>query len=248
MLRKALLVSLVSSAAVATATAQTPSASGYYTDPDTGIVYQQVTRTIERPVTQTRIEKQTQTVFRPETVTESRPSTRTVYTPIVEHNWEPRVHGRWNPFQRPTIAYHHVPRTRWEARAETVQQTSTRTQWVPENRTVEVPRQTVSMRSERQVDYEPVGRVAPPAKSPQSAIAARLKPLEPGARIDPMPSASTAVAYAAPSYLAPRIAATTIGRMTSDPPRRGIGQRGLRATELAPIPAGNHGSPLPIYR
>ena len=117
MLRNALLVSLVTSAV---ASAQAPSGNGLYTDPETGLVYRQVKRTIDRPVTQTRMEKQTQTVLRPETVTESRPSTRTVYTPIVEHSWEPRIHNRWNPFQRPTVAYHHVPRTRWEARSETV--------------------------------------------------------------------------------------------------------------------------------
>ena len=59
--------------------------------------------------------------------------------PVVEYKWEPRVQGRWNPFRPPTVAYQHVPHTCWEARNEVVHRTNTRTEWVAERRTVEVP-------------------------------------------------------------------------------------------------------------
>lgn len=225
------------------AVAQAPAAaspSGYFTDPQTGIVYRKVTRTVETPVTETKMEKRTQTVFKPQTVTETKPVSRTVYTPVIENRWEPRVHGRWNPFTAPTVAYHHVPRTHWTTRQETVQQTQVKTNWVPENQTVEVPTQLVRMQTQQKVDYEPVGRVAPPADTVQSAIASRLRPLQPNERIAPTGSPVTSIAaapsatYTTPGYTPPRIAANSIGRMTSDPPRRTISQGGLRANELVP--------------
>lgn len=224
---------------------------GYMTDPETGIVYEKRVRSIEVPVTETRVEKRDQEVYRPQRVTETRPSTRTVFTPVVEHRWEPRVHNRWNPFVQPTLAYHHVPQTRWEARQETVQQTQTRTEWVAEKRTVEVPTQVTRMTRREEVAYQPVGRVGSPATDNRSALAARLRPLPAGTPVQSLASStgglpsSTASFSTSPSYQAPRIAASTVGRMTSDPPRRGISQGGLRAKELTPASSGVHGGVLP---
>ncbi|MEM8666430.1 MAG: hypothetical protein AAGG48_02870 [Planctomycetota bacterium] len=202
---------------------------GYYTNDETGIVYQRVTQTIDRPVVETQIEQRQQTVYRPQTVTETTPQTRTIYTPVMEYHWEPRVHGRWNPFQRPTVVYHHVPRTHWEANSEVVQRTSTRTEWVAENRTIDVPRRVMRMEREQKVAYRPVGQVSPTnrALSNQDAIASRLRPLDAGTSFSPL--GSTRVA--ARTVSAPRIA-STVGQMQSDPPRRSVSQGGMRATTL----------------
>jgi hypothetical protein len=236
--------------------AQAPTgANGLLTDPQTGIVYRKVSKVVERPVIESTMEKQNRTVYRPETVTATKPEARTVYTPVVEYKWKPRLHGRWNPFQQPTVAYHQVPETRWEARNEVVNRTETRTKWIAENRTVEVPRQSVRMKREQTTELEVVGKVAPPnaqrpnrqgpnSQVPSSAIAARLRPLDKNAAVAPINSSRvattystpvyTAPSYSAPSFSAPRIAASTVGRMTSDPPRRGIGQSGMRANDLFP--------------
>jgi hypothetical protein len=227
------LLSTVSSFAVG----QEATNQDFFTDPATGIVYRKVTRTVERPIAETKVETQSQTFYRPETITETKPSMRTVYVPVVENNWETRIHGRWNPFQQPTVAYHQVPKTRWEPRSETIQNTQVRTQWVAENRSVEVPRQIVRMEREQKVDFEPVGRVAPPTAShPNSDIAARLRPLDANQRIEPIggPITSAPVSSVATTYTAPRIAAGTVGRMSSDPPQRSLSQIGLRAQELVP--------------
>lgn len=196
--------------------------NGYYTD-DAGTVYQKVTQTIDRPVVETQIEKRNQTVYRPQTVTETTPRTRTIYTPILEYNWEPRVHGRWNPFQRATVVYHHVPRTRWEAKNEVVQRTSTRTEWIAEHRTIDIPKQVVRMQREEKVDYRIVGRVAPNSTTSTTAsIASRLRPIDPGTRFTPTSSA-------------PRIAAQ---------PQRSTSQGGIPATTLSPQ-MGVQGAPAP---
>ena len=215
-----LILCSVSQVYCTSASAQAPASNsrGLFTDPQTGIVYRQVSKTVERPVIETKVEKQNQTVYRPEIVTETKPENRTVYTPVVEYKWQPRLHGRWNPFQQPTVAYHHVPETRWEARNQVVNRTESRTKWIAET-------------------------------SAQSAIAARLRPLDSNARVTPLNPSHVATTrrtpvYSAPSYRSPQIAASTIGRMTSDPPRRSAGQSGMRANDLYPT-SQVHGHALP---
>lgn len=216
--------------APAPAGAPASSASGYYTDPATGIVYRQVRSTIERPVVETHVQPQTSTVYRPERVVEVRPETRTVYSPVVSYAWEPRMKNRWNPFVQPTIQYEHTPRTHWEARSETIQRTETRTNWVAEHRSVDVPQQIVKIQREEKVDYEAVGRVAPqlatPPGSAEAAIAARLRPLDSSTAVAPISSLAT---------LPP----------AGDATRRSNDQLGIRATELYPANSGGYSSALP---
>lgn len=230
------------------ATVHAQTGPGYFTDPNTGIVYRRVAQTIERPIVETKVETQDQVVYTPRTVHETKPEARTIYTPVVESTWEPRMNGRWNPFQQPTVSYHHVPRTRWEARTETVQRTETRTNWVPETRKVDVPRQIVRMERQEKVDFEPVGRIAPqatPAGGVSEAIASRLRPLNNDERVEPIGGGSSYAAAPTYGYAAPVVAATTVGRMTSDPPRRTANQGGMAATTLMPQSSGVMGQPLP---
>jgi hypothetical protein len=60
-------------------------------------------------------------VYRSRLTTEYRPVQRTIVVPRVEYVYEQRLHGWWNPFVEPHVAYHLVPRTRWETRQQTVQ-------------------------------------------------------------------------------------------------------------------------------
>ncbi len=245
-IRPVLVVATIVTASVS-ATAE--SRPGYYSDPDTGIVYRQVTRSVERPVVETKMETKEQTVFRPETVKETRPESHTIYTPVTEYHWQPQLQGRWNPFRQPTIAYKQVPKTHWQARNQVVNRTETRTQWVPETRTIEVPHRIVRMEREHKVEYEAVGRVAPQQSNPNTAseaIASRLQPLAANTPVQPigmgnLPATSFGTVYP------PNTAqiASTLGRMTSDPPRRSIGQSGMRTTELYPSVPSGYGLPLP---
>jgi hypothetical protein len=206
--------------------------AGYHTDPATGIVYQQITRTIERPVVETRIDQREETVYRPQTVTETRPETRSVYEPVVEYKWEPRLQGWWNPFQQPTVAYHHVPRTNWKLRQEVVQRTQTRTEWVAEKRTIEIPQKIVRIQREQKVDYEPVGQVA----GGNAALVSRLRPLDPGTAVQPLGNST---------HAAPRLAASTVGSVPGSSNQRSPSQTGVPATELYPSSGTVYGQPLP---
>ena len=215
-----MIIAASATAALSCHNASAQSGGGLYTDPATGIAYQKVMRTVTRPVVETRVEPKT--VYRPQTVTECQPKVRTVYTPVVEYKWEPRVHGRWNPFRSPTVAYHNVAKARWEPRNEVVQQTTSRTEWVAETRNV--PRNIARMETVTEENFEPLGEVAPLRASPpgpSQALASRLRPLAANERI-------------VPSGSAPRIASSTVGRTTSDPPRRNLQQGGMRTTTLEP--------------
>jgi len=241
-MRRALAVATIVTSSVVANAQDRP---GYYTDPATGILYRQVIRSVERPVVETKVETQERTVYRPETVRETRPETKTVYTPVIEYQWQAQVHGRWNPFRQPAIAYKQVPQTHWEARNEVVNRTETRTQWVPEKRTVEVPHRIVRMEREQKVEYEVVNP-QPNRRTASAAIASRLQPLaantstQPSNRMASLPTANGAYSRS----VAP-ITTSTVGRMTSDPPRRSSSQGGLRTTELYPTAPSGYGNALP---
>jgi hypothetical protein len=228
-----MLASLLAGSAIVSCTCTlAQEGSGYYTDPATGVVYRKVQRTIERPIVETQMRTQESTVYRPETVVTSRPESRTVYNPVVSYGWEPKMTNRWNPFSQPTIVYQHTPRTHWEARTETIDRREAVTNWVAETRKVDVPQQIVRIQREEKVDYEPVGKVgspsqATPPNSTEAAIAARLRPMDAGTRIDPLyPTTSTSGAYAASDAF------------------RNPSQSGMRANELAPTPPPSYSMPL----
>ncbi|MEM8912329.1 MAG: hypothetical protein AAGC97_11230 [Planctomycetota bacterium] len=175
------------------------SASPYYTDPATGVVYRKVYRTVERPVVETKMTTQEQTVYTPETVVQTKPEIRRTYTPVTEFRWLPRVEGRWNPFRQPTVSYHHVPETHWQARDEVVNRSETRTTWKAEKRTSQVPQQLARIQREQVLDFEPIGRVAPQTSLAQttnpvgvrSEVAARLRPLSSNTPVQSLASPTT---------------------------------------------------------
>ena len=95
------------------------------------------------------------------------------------------------------------------------------------------------MEREQQVGYEPVGNVNQQQAVPQgvsSSVASRLRPLDPNTPSSP---------WANRAALAPRMVASTVGRMTSDPPRRSPGQGGMRATDLYDSAPNLRGQALP---
>ncbi len=232
---------------------------GFFTDPQTGLVYRKVKRIVHQPRYETKLQKQEQTVYKPHRVVDTAPQTQTVYRPVTSLEWQSYLEGRWNPFRQPTIAYRQVAKTRWVPSTQAVG-TNTKTNWVAEKRTVEVPQRLVRMEPKETTQFELVGKVAPSRPDPNvanNAIAARLQPLPSTAAVDPIGSRSgvlpnngfgtnSAVAGIQNSTVpsVPRLASTSVGRMTSDPPRRSVGQAGLRANDLYPTNSGI-GQPLP---
>jgi hypothetical protein len=245
------LITLVTAAtSITLITAEATAQTGFYTDPQTGIVYRKISRTVEKPVVETKLRQQTEVVYRPHTITETTPENRTVMTPVVEYKWKPKLTGRWNPFRPPSIRYEKVPLTTWEARTEVVQKTKTTTQWIAENRTLEIPTKTLRTSREHSVAYEAVGRVSP--SNLPASVAARLQPLgsnTPFQSLDPANLAAT-------TFSPPRIAASTVSTVNSGIHTRNSTQNGMAAHELTPgttkSPINTNGianqRPLPMFR
>lgn len=235
---------------------------GYYTDPKTGQVYRQITRTVERPEVTTTTERRERTVWTPKTVRETRPHARTLYTPVTEYRWVPRLHHRWNPFREPTVVYHHEPTTHWQARNEVVEQTTARTEWVAEKRVDEVPVTHRRIVREQRVEREPVGSLAPQQADPpggKSAVASRLRPLDSSELARIVPNGSVADG-SLPNGRSDRPNPASPGASIATNPYRSATQSGQRATDLVPssepsyrgtIPAGSIATPpgpLSIFR
>ena len=115
-----------------------------------GSQFVESTQTVRQPVANTTIERQEQTVYREEYTTAMHESQQTYLAPVTEYRWEPRVHGRLNPFRPPTVAYHLVPRTRWEPRSHTVRTPVTTRQLRPETRVVEIPHRQLGFSHQQQ--------------------------------------------------------------------------------------------------
>ena len=173
-----------------------------------GVTYRETRKRVQLPTAETRYEKRQETVYHDQYTTQMHDSHHTVLVPVTEYRWETRIHGWWNPFQSPSIAYHLVPRRRWEPRTETVRIPITTHQTIPETRTVHVPVTTLGF-----VEKEEVSRVAvsPRATTPTS-LARRAT--SPGSQYSATISRGS-------SSAAGREAVGGITRMESDPPRRG---------------------------
>ncbi|WP_146520822.1 hypothetical protein [Stieleria varia] len=241
------MASAFATSVIATSVAAQEPSAGFMQDPATGITYAKTIQTIERPVVETVVENQEQLVYRPETVTEIKPEVQTVYAPVTEVKWRPYMEGRWNPFRQPTVAYRPVAETYWQRSNQVVNRTTSTTKFVPEKRTVQVARQVPKMKREQVIAYQPVGRVDPTPTRPQitgisEAVAARLQPISAPSAV----AAPSTAPMAAPNGMgnATQIASTSMGRTMSDPPRRSITQRGMRANDLRPESSG-YAQPLP---
>lgn len=226
---------LVAGASMSLTTSVTAQEGGeLHADPATGIVYRKQIRQVQRPVSEVQMKTREQTVYTPKAVVETKPVARTSYVPVTTMMLRPHLEGRWNPFRQPTVAYRHVPETRWEARSEVVHQTETRVKWEPETKLVQVPERTLRMQNDQVVQYEPVGQLAPQTQSLASTsnirpeIASRLRPIDSNAPIQPITTG------------ADQIAAATLA--TRERPRSSL-QSGMRATELAPSNPTIYGPP-----
>lgn len=117
-------------------------------------------RTIRKPVAETSWQEREETVYVDRYVTEMQDSYRTVLVPVTEVVYEPRVHNWWNPFTGAHVAYHAVPRTRWEHRTQVVRAPISRHEVVPQQRIVREPVRTLKM-----VEEERIVRLDAPASS-----------------------------------------------------------------------------------
>ncbi|MBI2826725.1 MAG: hypothetical protein HYX69_18795 [Planctomycetia bacterium] len=136
-----------------------------YTESPDGVTYRETTSTITKQIPQTVMQNTEHTVLRGQWRADTQDVVRTYQIPITEYRWETYWQNRYNPFVQPTLAYHLVPRTRWEARTEVAKVPVTRYETVPDKVTVPVPVTTWHTVQDHQYSKVAVGKRPPGAAS-----------------------------------------------------------------------------------
>lgn len=102
-----------------------------------GVTYQ-VTRTPKSiPVTEMRTEQHK--TYVPQTTVQYQSYPQTYVAPVTQYQWVARQRNWWNPFARPYWTTQLEPVTTWQAQQGSVQVPTTRTDWVENNVTRQVP-------------------------------------------------------------------------------------------------------------
>jgi hypothetical protein len=138
-----------------------------------GVRYLESTDTVEQPTTHLTFEEHKETIYREQYRTDVVETQRTVLVPVTEYQWEPRVHHWWNPLVPNTIAYHMVPRTRWEARNHTIRYPQNYRELVPEERIVRVPKRHLGFEQQQRTTLTALG---PASGAGQRQLAAESAP------------------------------------------------------------------------
>ena len=147
-----------------------------------GMRYVQRTETVQQPTTTITYDERKETVYREQYRTEMVESQQTVLVPVTQYQWEPRIHNWWNPLVPNTIAYHMVPRTRWEARNHTIRAPQTVREIVPEERIVRTQHRQLGFEDQQRTTLTQIGPATtvpaaqiviqpPPTSQPAASVA-----------------------------------------------------------------------------
>lgn len=183
---------------------------------------------VEIPETTTEIRKREESVERLQYRTELRDTQRTHYVPVTEYRWETRWHGWWNIFRGPHLAYHYVPRTRWEARTESIRTPVTVPEIVRQTRTIQEP-VAVTRMTPRQLPLDSPASPDRWARADGHVPLQSVSPRQPdagqaGTRLPPTNATARRAATGAPTGMTSRQAEPSdrygsLGRLDTDPPR-----------------------------
>lgn len=215
-----------------------------------GVTYQETRRKVQRPLVQTALTQQQQTVYRQQVSTEYRDVQRTYYVPITENRVQTYWHRRLNPFAPPYLAQKVVPVTRWELRGDVVKVPYTRTDYVPQVVTVQVPTSTQRMVEDEIITRVAVGVPQAPATfvAAQPGIGAGNTAVAASPYNNPAVAAQPARATTAPGnplYSAPRndlppnTVRNFVGSAPSTPSAPTVGSSMTGGNTIGTSPAGN---------
>jgi hypothetical protein len=149
------LVALIAGCCCANARAQLPPMSSVTPTPGTqptvgsapvvnevvrdGIKYRETRQVVEQMMPVTTMQDQQQRVMTPKVSTETVAHQQVYSIPVTQYEVVPVLHGRWNPFIEPYYTYETQLVTRYQEQVVNVQIPVTKSEWVAETKTVQVP-------------------------------------------------------------------------------------------------------------
>jgi hypothetical protein len=104
-----------------------------------GIKYRETRQVVEQMMPVTTMQDQQQRVMTPKVSTETVAHQQVYSIPVTQYEVVPVLHGRWNPFIEPYYTYETQLVTRYQEQVVNVQIPVTKSEWVAETKTVQVP-------------------------------------------------------------------------------------------------------------
>jgi hypothetical protein len=104
-----------------------------------GIKYRETRQVVEQMMPVTTMQDQQQRVMTPKVSTETVAHQQVYSIPVTQYEVVPVLHGRWNPFIEPYYTYETQLVTRYQEQMVNVQIPVTKSEWVAETKTVQVP-------------------------------------------------------------------------------------------------------------
>lgn len=104
-----------------------------------GVTYRETRQVVEQMMPVTTMKDQQQTVYTPKVSTETVAHQQVYSIPVTQYEIVPVLHGRWNPFIEPYYTYETQLVTRYQEQTVNVQIPVTKSEWVTETKTVQVP-------------------------------------------------------------------------------------------------------------
>lgn len=104
-----------------------------------GVTYRETRQVVEQMMPVTTMKDQKQTVMTPKVSTETVAHQQVYSIPVTQYEVVPVLHGRWNPFAEPYYTYETQLVTRYQEQTVNVQIPVTKSEWVTETKTVQVP-------------------------------------------------------------------------------------------------------------
>jgi hypothetical protein len=104
-----------------------------------GIKYRETRQVVEQMMPVTTMQDQQQRVMTPKVSTETVAHQQVYSIPVTQYEVVPVLHGRWNPFIEPYYTYETQLVTRYQEQVVNVQIPVTKSEWVTETKTVQVP-------------------------------------------------------------------------------------------------------------
>lgn len=149
-----------------------------YEDGPDGMRYRVTRQVVQQSIPTTEYQAREQKVYRPQVTTEYQTYAQTYMTPVTQYQWEPHLRNWWNPFGGAYWTHEYRPVTRWELRPGTVQVPMSRTNWVEETHTTQVPVTTYRTAQSEYIARQPIGPAAGSAVASSSTtstnVASRL--------------------------------------------------------------------------
>jgi hypothetical protein len=122
-----------------TPTAPQPGSTQVTEEMINGVKHQVTRQTVEQRVPVTIMQDRQQTVYAPKISTETIAHQQVYSVPVTQYEVVPVLHGRWNPFVEPYYTYETQLVTRYQEQVVNVQIPVSKSEWVTETKTVQVP-------------------------------------------------------------------------------------------------------------